>query len=179
MTVIAIRPAVPDDAADIAAVHVRSFVAAYSHLPRTRHSAAIGLTDRVSEWRRRLEMADRVTLVATDGRRIDGFAHLGSSPDGDAGGETGHVFSIHVDPDQTGHGTGERLMVAAAASLTTHGYRCATLWVVADNDRARRFYQRLGWTTDGASRREHLAVGDEDGDEVEVVRYRRDLGASG
>ena len=43
----------------------------------------------------------------------------------------------------------------------------AILWVLQDNPRARRFYERHGWTLDGASKRSrHLGV------DVDEVRYR-------
>lgn len=170
-----IRPAAPDDAADIAEVHIRSFVATYPHHPATYASASTGLEERVQVWDRRLRQGERSTLVATAGDAVGGFVHLGPSPDRDADTATAQVYSIHVDPDLTGRGVGERLMAEAIVSLLEGGYRVATLWVVADNRDARRFYERRGWRLDGAERREKLAVGDEKGDEVDVVRYRLEL----
>lgn len=172
-----IRPAVLDDAAEVAAVHIRSFAAAYAHLPRTRRAAEAGLAGRVAWWRSRLQQPADRTVVAYEGDRLKGFVVAGPSPDPDADEATSHVFSIHVDPGSTGQGIGRRLMQAAVGALADGEYSTATLWVVASNDRARRFYERLGWSLDGASRRERLAVGDEDGDEVDVVRYRLDLSA--
>lgn len=177
MTEVDIRTASPDDAVDIAAVHVGSFVATYPHFPATHRSASTGLAGTVTVWDRLLARPQpgRSTLVATDNGGVCGFVHLGPSPDGDPDA-TGHIFSIHVSPELTGQGVGGLLMSEAVASLTGAGFRSASLWVVADNLAARRFYERLGWVEEGPSRREVLAVGDEEGDEVEVVRYRLDLG---
>ena len=36
--------------------------------------------------------------------------------------------------------------------LASAGFREATLWVVRENDRARRFYEALGWALDGAEK---------------------------
>ena len=50
------------------------------------------------------------------------------------------------------------------------GFRAATLWVLRGNERARRFYERAGWTVDGARKDDVVA-----GVPVTEVRYRRDL----
>ena len=81
------------------------------------------------------------------------------------------MFSLHVDPDLAGTGIGRRLIDAALRQLSADGCTLATLWVVVDNDRGRGFYERLGWRPDGATRREPLALDDDAGVEVEVVRY--------
>lgn len=172
-----IRSATPEDAADIAAVHVHSFVATYPHLPSTRSSAATGLAGRVVVWERLLRNpgSDGIVLVATDDGGIRGFVHVGAALDDDAYG-AGHIFSIHVSPEAKGGGVGRRLMDEAVAFLVQAGFRRATLWVVGGNRPARTFYERLGWQAEPLTRRQRLAVGDEEGDEVEVVRYCLELG---
>lgn len=174
-----IRIASERDAAGIAGVHVGSWLATYSGYATTRRATEVGLAGRVALWTRRLRSPEpgSFTLVATDGGRVRGFAHVGPTPDPDHDRNvTGHVFSIHVEPAFTGRGLGRRLLSRAVGSLRTNGYTAATLWVVAENRRTRRFYERLGWHVDGARRRELLAVEGEEGDDVEVVRYRLDLG---
>ena len=174
MTELEIRSASPADAPGVAAVHVDSFLATYPHLPTTRRSATGGLEGRTARWGSLLlqpEPAHSV-LVATAGGEVCGFVHLGPSPD-DA---SGHVFSIHVSPRVTGNGVGSSLLGEAVAAMTRAGFADATLWVVAANRGARGFYERLGWREEPVRRSERLAVGDEEGDEVEVVRYRLDLG---
>jgi hypothetical protein len=46
----------------------------------------------------------------------------------------------------------------------------ATLWVLQDNARARRFYSQAGWAADGAAKTD-----DVDGFPLLEVRYRRPL----
>ena len=175
MSTVEIQRAEAEHASSIAEVHTRSFRFSYAHLPVTRRSAETGLEGRVVVWDQRLRRSDRATLVAIDEDRVVGFVHLGQSPDDDADGTTGHIYSVHVDPDLTGRGIGGQLVAAATTALGSDGYRAATLWVLAGNERARRFYQRLGWQGDGSVRTEILSVGSEEGDEVEVVRLRLDL----
>jgi ribosomal protein S18 acetylase RimI-like enzyme len=176
-----IRPASGADASAVAAVHVRSWLATYSYLPKTRRAIEGGLAGRVELWMRRLKEPQTgcSTFVATDRGSVCGFVYVGPSPDPDDDPDiTGQVLSIHVDPKLAGRGIGSRLMARAVASLRAAGYAAATLWVVAENRRARRFYEGLGWRVDGARRRELLALEVGEGDEVEVVRYRLDLGSN-
>ena len=58
-------------------------------------------------------------------------------------------------------------MAAALEKLRTSGFDTATLWVLEDNPRARRFYEREGWNTDGRRRDEEML-----GVTVTEVRYR-------
>ena len=46
----------------------------------------------------------------------------------------------------------------------------ATLWVLATNERARRFYEREGWRADGLTTHEHV-----DGELRPTMRYRVEL----
>lgn len=175
MSTVEIQQAAPQHASSIAELHSRSFLSSYAHLPVTRRSAETGLEGRVVVWDERLRRSERATLVAIGDDRVVGFVHLGRSPDDDADATTGHVYSVHVDPDLTGRGIGRQLVAAATTALASDGHRAATLWVLAENERARRFYERLGWQSDGSVRTEILSVGGEEGDEVEVVRLRLDL----
>lgn len=171
-----VREAETGDAAAIAGVHVRSFLSTYGHLPITRHATEGGFGQRIKVWVDRLDQPGVRTLVAIEQGEVVGFVHVGPSPDQRSDPTVGHIHSIHVEPELTGMGIGGRLLGAARNALIEDGYCAATLWAVADNKRALRFYARLGWRPDGGRRREHLAVGEEEGDEVEVVRYRLDLG---
>jgi RimJ/RimL family protein N-acetyltransferase len=49
-------------------------------------------------------------------------------------------------------------------------FDAATLWVLADNRRARRFYELAGWRPDGASKRGEIG-----GRELTELRYRKSM----
>jgi GNAT superfamily N-acetyltransferase len=61
------------------------------------------------------------------------------------------VYAIYVVSAWWSAGAGRALMNAALAALRADGYLRAVLWVLADNVRARRFYDRAGFAPDGAS----------------------------
>lgn len=62
------------------------------------------------------------------------------------------------------------LVERGVALARADGFVRATLWVVSDNPRARRFYEAAGWAPDGTTRREDLL-----GSPVDEVRYAHDL----
>ncbi|WP_395449254.1 GNAT family N-acetyltransferase [Aminobacter sp. UC22_36] len=54
-----------------------------------------------------------------------------------------HYFG--VDPDHWGKGAAAELLAGIATLLRERGFETAQLAVYADNDRAIRLYERLGW----------------------------------
>jgi hypothetical protein len=63
-------------------------------------------------------------------------------------------------------------MEAGLRRLAEDGYREAILWVLATNDRARRFYEAGGWGVDGSTKSD-----DSRGLPLLEVRYRHAAGA--
>jgi ribosomal protein S18 acetylase RimI-like enzyme len=159
---VQVRPARPEDAAAVAAVHVRTWQEAYEPVFGADRLAGMDVEVRRRRWERWLRDGERVWVAEADDRVV-GFAWIGDSRDAEGEGE---LFAIYVLPEAWGGGAGPALMAAALGGLRER-YRTATLWVLADNPRARRFYEREGWRLDGAEKRdEFLGVG------VAEVRYR-------
>ena len=158
-----VRDAVPADAEAIAAVHVRAWQVAYAHVFPPERLAALDQATRARRWREGLESGWNA-LVIDD---ASGFVSVGPSRDVDGEGE---LYAIYVDPEHWGTGRGRVLMDAALEALREDGFEEATLWVLDDNPRARRFYEAAGWTLDGAVKEdEHLDT------PVREVRYRISL----
>ena len=107
-------------------------------------------------------------FVAEKDGAIVGFASCGESRD--APGE-GELYAIYALPVAWGTGAGPALMAAALTALRAGGFETASLWVLDDNPRARRFYEREGWVPDGGRREEEFL-----GVPVGEVRYRISFG---
>ncbi len=60
--------------------------------------------------------------------------------------------ALYVLPHAWGTDVAGRLHDAALQALATAGVGLARLWVLEENARARRFYERRGWTADGSTR---------------------------
>lgn len=81
------------------------------------------------------------------------------------------MYALYVHPDQMGQGVGRALLTESVARCSAAGHGRLLLWVLKENDRARRFYERAGFRADGAE--EPFEV---DGVAVPEVRYTRTLG---
>lgn len=162
-----IRPGTPTDAEGVAVVHVRTWQAAYAHVFPAAELANLSVERRSQLWAEYLPREDVGIFVAESDGVVTGFVSVGASRDTPGEGE---LYAIYVDPDHWGTGAGRELIAAGEDWLRSHGYEDATLWVLEDNPRARRFYVAAGWRFDGERRPiEFLGV------EVPEVRYRKQL----
>ncbi|HVC69691.1 MAG TPA: GNAT family N-acetyltransferase [Acidimicrobiales bacterium] len=165
---VQVRRARDDDAAAVAAVHVRSWQVGYGGLLPADYLDGLRPEDRMGRYRFGATDADApVTLVATEGDVICGFATTGPSPDAETAG-CGEVLALYVDPGAWGRGVGRRLICDARTALVGRGFGDAVLWVLVGNARAERFYVADGWGADGGRRRQEIW-----GVAVDEVRYRR------
>lgn len=167
-----IRPATPAEAGTIAGLHIASWRAAYHEVLPARYLAGLTHEAWTADWERRLGSAGMSVLVASDGDVAVGFAALCPCGDQDLDSRAWHqLANLHVRPDLRGQGIGHRLFEAGLTIAAEAGARGLTLWVVAANLPARRFYERLGMTADGASQHHDLG----DGAGLDEVRYRIDV----
>jgi ribosomal protein S18 acetylase RimI-like enzyme len=67
------------------------------------------------------------------------------------GGRVAELYALYVRPAWWSTGTGRALMEKVLARSAAAGYESITLWVLRDNQRARRFYERAGFAPDGAT----------------------------
>jgi GNAT superfamily N-acetyltransferase len=168
-----VREATAEDAAALALVPTRTWQRAYEHVFPTERLAGLVEEHRAEQWRTWLAQSQprRHTLVAEEDGRVVGFADLGPSRDpGSSPQTTGELYAIYVLPDAWGQGVGRALMAQVLERLRADGYHEAILWVIEDNPRTRRYYERAGWRFDGGTKEE--AVLDIP---VRQVRYRISL----
>lgn len=88
-----------------------------------------------------------VVAESADGRPL-GFLYAHERDDFFGGPAYGHVSEIAVAAHAEGTGAGGALMREAERWAAERGFERLTLNVFATNDRARRFYERLGYATE-------------------------------
>jgi len=150
---VRIRDATVDDADAVALVHVHGWQWGYRGLLPGEYLDGLSAERRAEQWRSWLLEPGRTrTRLAEENGACVGFAVSGPSRDPGADDDTGEVYAIYVEEDVAGTGVGTELLGSAIAWLTERGFARATLWVLEGNARARRFYEREGWTLDGAAK---------------------------
>jgi RimJ/RimL family protein N-acetyltransferase len=168
-----VRTAVEADARAIAEIHVADWRWAYKGLVPDGLLDSLSVDRREEMWRRGFARgrAGWAVFVAERDGTVIGFVGCGPGMDDDAGDETGEVYAIYLRPDVVGTGVGRALFARATDHLRQFGFRRATLWVLANNARTRRFYEIAGWRPDGTEK-----LQDWDGHQLHEVRYEIDLG---
>ena len=157
------RRARPGDARAVAEVHVRTWQAAYRQVLPLDRLDAVTAGQRVPLWERLLANPELSTFVAEQDDRIVAFVNVGPGREPGADGE---LYAIYALPEAWGTGAAHDLMAAGLAELRAAGHATAVLWVLEDNPRARRFYEREGWTCDGARKQEQFL-----GTDLDEIRY--------
>ena len=166
---VIIRTAEVPDAAEIARVHVASMREAYAGLVSADFLASLESAARATRWAEHLSNGPRDnvrTWVAWGEHRVLGFASLGPSRDEDAAPDEQEIYAIYLDPGMWGKGVARDLLRAMLAECKPPVP--VSLWVLADNARARHFYRRHGFWPDGTERLQDL--GDQ---QILEVRCRR------
>jgi GNAT superfamily N-acetyltransferase len=108
-------------------------------------------------------------LLAEEEGELLGFSTSGESRDEDADPSVGEIRSFFVAAGRWRAGVGRALMAPTLDSLRERGYTEATVWSFAANERANAFYERAGFTRDGAERTEEAWA------RLPEIRFRRSL----
>jgi ribosomal protein S18 acetylase RimI-like enzyme len=187
--VVVIRAGSAAQAAQIAAVQRETWFAAYEgviapevidRVTTPDNGARVRQSFRTRPWQRMLVAVDPAAVDPAASGTV-GYASFGPEMDvlnapwphpltaDGQGGRVAELYALYVRPAWWSTGTGRALMEKVLARSAAAGYRSITLWVLRDNQRARRFYERAGFAPDGAT---NVLTGL--GGVIEV-RYRRDL----
>ena len=141
-----IRKARLEDAPGIARVHVDSWRTTYTGLIADEFLAQLSYERREKAWMQTLSdpTLDQFQYVATDeAGQVCGFVcggpERGNGPDHDS-----EVYAIYLLQSAQGQGFGRRLLQVAAGELLERGCLAMLLWVLKDNQPARRFYEAVG-----------------------------------
>ena len=155
-----IRSARPDESSVLAELHYRTEVDAYSSI---FPSDAPGptLDERKADWSAKLRQWQ--AFVAVVDNRVVGVALVGEDVFEPG---AGHLLRFCVDPEFQRRGIGARLYQAGITYLSELGFETATLWVLERNQRARRWYERLGWQPTGERKPVFAPAG------IDDLRYR-------
>lgn len=164
MTIV-VRRATLEDAEAAGAVHAKSARAAYAGVAADDWR---GFDDdvRAGQWRTFVASGEE-GFVCEVGGSVVGVASIAERADG--GGELG---TLYVVPSAWGTGAGPALLAAAEEALARR-FGEATLNVLVSNTRARRFYERHGWTHVETRVEPHFGR-----DAIEIAVYRKRLSRS-
>ena len=166
-----VRRAGPGDAHAIAEVTVTSWQEAYRGILPDEFLDSLRVAPREMAWQEMLGRDARgrtPAWVAEGDGGVGGFVSCGPPRDEDVPLPAAEVYAIYVQPAAWRRGLGRSLLEAATAHCRAGGTRTLVLWVLEANERARAFYEAMGWQLDGGHREFELG-----GASASEVRYRR------
>jgi GNAT superfamily N-acetyltransferase len=141
-----IRPATPADALALVEVHIACWREAYADLLPRAFLDSLSVDAFLPHRERALADPARINFIAEiDGEPV-GFASCGRSRDADANLATGELYGIYLRAQHWDQGRGHQLWLAVRTPLSEAHLNPITLWVFEANTRARRFYERVGFT---------------------------------
>ena len=141
-TKISIRRAKPSDARMLAVVFEAAWREAYQGvIPGVAREKFIAKRG-PDTWRAMIGRG-RGLAAMESGDTVVAYASYGRARERSLRAE-GEIDEIYVMPEYQGVGLGSRLFRAVRNDLADHGLTRIGVWVLAENARARAFYERLG-----------------------------------
>jgi ribosomal protein S18 acetylase RimI-like enzyme len=146
VTALRYRPAQDEDAPGIARVHVKSWQTTYAGLIPEETLANLSVERRTEGWLESLRREANYVFVAIDGDEIVGFVAGGPEREGAMRKSDGQPFdaelyAIYILSGYQAQGAGSKLFHLLTDALFNAGFARMLVWVLADNEIGRRFYE--------------------------------------
>ena len=139
---LSLRQARPSDAADLARIYINSWQDTYAGILPHTLLGNMSQTTHTARWKSMIAGSVGV-LVAEDAMEgAIGLASFGAARDRGLGLD-GEIYTLYVDPDFLGCGTGTALLHGAFAALKERKFHSCLVWSHAQNN-ARFFYEAMG-----------------------------------
>ncbi|MGK3942152.1 GNAT family N-acetyltransferase [Streptomyces sp. RP5T] len=156
----------------VSEIRIRGWQSAYRGLMPQPFLDALSVPEDAERRRARFGQGGGsvVDLVAERAGEILGWACHGPYREGEVRTRDAELYAIYVDARRYGSGLGHALLQESVRRCTSAGHPRMLLRVLKGNTRARHFYERHGFSADGAEDPYEV-----DGVAVPEVRYVRDL----
>jgi GNAT superfamily N-acetyltransferase len=154
-----VRPARPDDAADIGRIQVETWRTAYATILPEPVLAGLSVEAATAAWADAITAPpspDHRVLVALEQQWLVGFAASGPAddlePDDPEPATTLALAPILVEPRWGRRGHGSRLLAATVEHARAAGMTRAIAWIPDGDTPSKEFLVSAGWAPDGLAR---------------------------
>ncbi|MTI14970.1 GNAT family N-acetyltransferase [Sansalvadorimonas verongulae] len=146
------RKATPEDDFEIARISIEGWKHAYEGIMPDDTLNALDADKRAEERGGYIKENPLSSVVCLEAGKPVGFIDYEKCRDSDCDNRVGEVWAIYVLPERIGKGIGKELFSKALTDFSRQGFHEARVWVLSENKLARDFYERQGFTTDGAQK---------------------------
>ena len=127
-------------------MHVATWKEAYRGIVPEEYLQSLSVEKRESVWRESLEKKLSELWVAVENTsELAGWVSFGGCRDSDKPASVGELWGIYVSPQYWSCGVGRALWLTARNRLIELGFTEVTVWCLAGNERAERFYRTAGF----------------------------------
>ena len=145
-----------------------SWRTAYRGLVPDTHLNSLDYNRRTEGFRKWIEAGGAEIYLLEQEGNIIGFITFGTYRGNNTEqNNSGEISGIYFDPDAWRKGCGTILYKHAEKMLKEQGHTTIFLWVFSRNQRARRFYEAMGFKTDGGTKMLNSGI------PLVVIRYRK------
>lgn len=133
-----------DDLYEVSSVYEKSWKSAYKGILPQNYLESIP----TGRWAESVNRNGMYNLVVTENGHITGTCGFCRSR-WENYSDYGEIVSLYFLPEYTGKGLGKYLLDKAVEELEKMGYKSIILWVLEENFRARKFYEKNGFIFSG------------------------------
>ena len=108
-------------------------------------------------WNKMLSNNINSHYVITLDDVIIGFLTISVARDNDLKDSFYELVGLYLNPEYVAKGYGKQAMDWIKKEIKSRGYEKISLWVLEENNRARRFYEKSGFVADGKIKPSGLA----------------------
>lgn len=159
MADVSVRPARPEDAAELGRIQVDTWRTAYATILPAPVLQALSASTAATAWAAAIEQPPTPkhhVLVAMEQQWRVGFVAIGPAADLEEGDPeletTAAIAPILVEPRWGRRGHGSRLLAAAVDHARADGLTRAVAWIPEGDVPSREFLSSAGWAPDGLVR---------------------------
>ena len=139
----------PESAKALGIIHSASWKCAYKGIIPDEILDAITPEKREKYFEKALRLGwEKDAIIFVDGEEA-GLISIGVCRDEDKEVTCGEIRGLYLMPEHWGKGFGKALFTWGIKALDKQNYTSISLWVLEDNIRARRFYEKQGFVVDG------------------------------
>lgn len=154
----------------IAKVHVDSWRSAYRDLVPDDKLAGMEYKHGADRFRESILAGSEEIYIAEEAGKVVGFLVLGNGHEPDVREQNcREIFAFYLVPECWRKGIGRTMWQKIELILKFQTYSQVVLWVFERNERARQFYEAMGFRADGATKVLNI------GAPLDAVRYSKNI----
>lgn len=141
-----IRYASVEDALQIATINIQAWQFAYQEIIDQEVLSKLSIKKSTQSIEKRLREQPHEIIIIENNTEIEGFIGFGNPRDEDVNAEqVAEIYTVYFNEKYYGNGNAQKLMWHVLALLQQQKIQEVVLWVFEENERALRFYKKIGF----------------------------------